>query len=236
MENNYTVYKHTTPDSKVYIGITGNDVEVRWGNGFGYQAQDFFKAIVKHGWDNIKHEILATQLTKKEAEQMERDLIKEYKSTNRLYGWNAMESYGEHLPLANAIRQINIEKRKQEKEKLVMKNLGELVGKQFIGVSGKKEIAQIVGLKNKKRTLVTSVNSMNGYLEENNIPYRIEQKRKTIKGIKETIYYVVESDTLSVTRGKIIQKIMRLKRKIDLKQEMLEKYGIELDWKLKRIS
>lgn len=29
----YTVYKHTTPSGKVYIGITGQKPERRWQNG-----------------------------------------------------------------------------------------------------------------------------------------------------------------------------------------------------------
>lgn len=31
----YSVYKHTAPNGKVYIGITGKDPEKRWLNGGG---------------------------------------------------------------------------------------------------------------------------------------------------------------------------------------------------------
>lgn len=30
MNDNFKVYKHTSPDGKVYIGLTGVDVEARW--------------------------------------------------------------------------------------------------------------------------------------------------------------------------------------------------------------
>lgn len=85
---NYIVYKHITPNNKVYIGITGQNINRRWQNGLGYKGQLFFKAILKYGWDNIKHEILYTNLSKKEAEQKEIELITKYKSNNKKYGYN----------------------------------------------------------------------------------------------------------------------------------------------------
>ena len=46
-------------------------------------------AINKYGWKNIKHKIVATNLTKEEAEKLEIYLInKKYKSNNRKYGYN----------------------------------------------------------------------------------------------------------------------------------------------------
>lgn len=85
----YTVYKHTTPSNKVYIGITGQNPVKRWGGqGQGYYNQVFYSAIDKYGWNNIKHEILFSGLTKKEAEQKEMELVSKYKSTNPRYGYN----------------------------------------------------------------------------------------------------------------------------------------------------
>lgn len=87
---NYTVYKHTSPSGKVYIGITSQSAEKRWGyNGYGYNGQPFFSAVLKYGWDNIKHEILFTNLTQEEAERKEIELIKLYNSNKSEYGYNA---------------------------------------------------------------------------------------------------------------------------------------------------
>lgn len=89
MENNYYVYKHTSPNGKVYIGITGIKPERRWQNGYGYKRQKYFyHAIEKYGWDNFRHEILFGGLTKEEAEQKEIELIASYKSNKREYGYN----------------------------------------------------------------------------------------------------------------------------------------------------
>ena len=85
----YSVYKHTTPSGKVYIGITSKPPEKRWLNGRGYRENfHFFNAIKKFGWNNIQHEILAVGLSKAEAEQMEISLIAQYDSTNQAKGYN----------------------------------------------------------------------------------------------------------------------------------------------------
>lgn len=87
--NNYKVYKHTCPNGKVYIGMTKCNPLERWGNGFGYESQTYFwRAIVKYGWINIKHEVLYENLSKQEAEEMEIKLIKEYNSQDINYGYN----------------------------------------------------------------------------------------------------------------------------------------------------
>lgn len=74
---NYTVYIHTSPIGKVYIGITKMNPIRRWANGLGYKnCSHFFNAILKYGWDNIRHEILFTGLSKEEAEQKEIEFIR----------------------------------------------------------------------------------------------------------------------------------------------------------------
>lgn len=96
-EKCYTVYMHTSPSGKRYIGITSMKPTERWRNGGGYVHNDYFyKAIKKYGWDNIKHEILFTNLTKDEAEQKEIELISFYNSDNRDCGYNI--DHGGHCP------------------------------------------------------------------------------------------------------------------------------------------
>ena len=85
----YIVYKHTTPNQKVYIGITCNIPKKRWNYGKGYlKCPLFYNAILKYGWNNIKHEILFTNLSAKQAKDKEKELIAYYKSNQRKYGYN----------------------------------------------------------------------------------------------------------------------------------------------------
>lgn len=84
----YTVYKHTSPSGKVYIGITSKKPEYRWNHGRGYKEIDqpvFYRAIKKYGWDNITHEILYSGLQEKDAKNLEISLIKQYKSLGLSY-------------------------------------------------------------------------------------------------------------------------------------------------------
>ena len=88
----YCVYCHTNKiNGKKYIGITihGNNPEKRWGsNGIGYHDTKFGRAIKKYGWDNFYHEIIASNLTKQEAENFEKLLIKKLKTYQRNIGYN----------------------------------------------------------------------------------------------------------------------------------------------------
>ena len=88
----YCVYKHTVPNGKVYIGITGREPSRRWENGNGYRHnKHFYRAIKKYGWGNIRHEILFDGLNKEDAEQKEIELIAEYHSMDKDKGYNLRE-------------------------------------------------------------------------------------------------------------------------------------------------
>lgn len=85
----YSVYKHTTPSGKVYIGITSKPVEERWLNGRGYARNEhFWNAIKKYGWENIEHHVLATGLSKEEASEVEKMYIALYRSHEIKHGYN----------------------------------------------------------------------------------------------------------------------------------------------------
>lgn len=87
--NNYIVYKHTNKtNGKVYIGITCQRIHDRWKGGHGYRSQYFSRAIKKYGWDGFVHEIVAENLSKEDACELERILIKSYRSTETEYGYN----------------------------------------------------------------------------------------------------------------------------------------------------
>lgn len=88
----YTVYQHKNKiNNKIYIGITKQEPEKRWGvNGANYKSSPhFFAAIQKYGWDNFEHNILFTNLTKEEACNKEQELIKFYNSMDRNFGYNS---------------------------------------------------------------------------------------------------------------------------------------------------
>lgn len=108
----YLVYKHTCPNGKIYVGITSMIPTLRWNNGKGYSGNEhFYNAILKYGWDNIKHEILFENLTKEEACQKEIELIAKYKSSDRKFGYN--KSLGGDIPsdeTKQRLREINLGK------------------------------------------------------------------------------------------------------------------------------
>ena len=88
---NYCVYKHTNKfNGKVYIGITKQKPENRWGkNGNGYKDnKHFINSIKKYGWNNFNHEVLIDNLSRKKACDYEIILIKHFNSFNNDYGYN----------------------------------------------------------------------------------------------------------------------------------------------------
>ena len=108
-KNNYIVYKHTSPNNKVYIGITMRECEDRWKNGLGYKSNKrLFHDIIKYGWNNFIHEILYDSLSFEEAKQKEIELIAYYKSDDCEYGYNqvkGMRGYKRPDHVRNRIRQ-----------------------------------------------------------------------------------------------------------------------------------
>lgn len=115
MKNNYIVYKHTCRENgKVYIGMTGISLTERAGvNGEGYLHKkkngdwvqpQFARAIVKYGWGNFDHEILFFGLTKVEADEKEKEMIKFYDSRNPQKGYNTREG-GSNGPLSDETRE-----------------------------------------------------------------------------------------------------------------------------------
>lgn len=108
----FCVYMHICPNNKRYIGITMKKPEYRWGkNGSRYREHNvhFWNAIQKYGWHNIEHIIVAKDLTKEEACDMEIELIRKYNTTDRKFGYNKStggecSSCGVHRVLSNETR------------------------------------------------------------------------------------------------------------------------------------
>lgn len=120
---------------KIYIGITCKDVNTRWANGLGYRHNIYItNAIKKYGWNNVKHEIIRTNLNKEKAELLEKYYIYKYKSNNKKYGYNIQNggnSNGKHseetkekIRLAHIGMHYNDEfKKKQSESKIGNKNM-----------------------------------------------------------------------------------------------------------------
>lgn len=84
-------------NGKKYVGMTAGDPENRWAYGCGYYKNKHFKdAIKKYGWNGFDHLIVADGLTKEEACELERSLIKKHKTTDKRKGYNLTDG-GEHF-------------------------------------------------------------------------------------------------------------------------------------------
>jgi group I intron endonuclease len=129
-ENNYTVYMHTSPSNKAYIGITSTSVEDRWDNGNGYlkrrkngkyKQPAMANAILKYGWKSFEHIIFADKLSKEEAEHIEKLLIDIFQTRDKLYGYNIREGGGSTGKMSeeSRLRMINsLKGRKHTEEEL----------------------------------------------------------------------------------------------------------------------
>ena len=137
----YTVYMHTSPSGKRYIGVTSMSVEKRWLNGKGYQSQIFYRAIQKYGWNNFEHEILFKDLTKDEAEQKEMEMIAYYKSNQPDFGYNIANG-------GNCVGSVS----KATKQKLSEINKGKFVGRKLTEQWLKNRTIAQTGLKRNERT------------------------------------------------------------------------------------
>lgn len=90
MNKTWCVYIHTNKiNGKKYIGQTSQKPEKRWNNGRGYiTSSKFYNAIQKYGWENFTHEIVASNLSLEEANNLEIELINQYQTQNDLFGYN----------------------------------------------------------------------------------------------------------------------------------------------------
>lgn len=87
--DNYTVYCHTSPSGKKYVGITSTSPEKRWSRGNGYKKNfHFWRAIQLYGWDSFTHEILVQHITYEQAADLERYLIEIWNLTDPQNGYN----------------------------------------------------------------------------------------------------------------------------------------------------
>lgn len=87
----YCLYYHLNMIShKIYIGITSQKLEARWGKyGQGYKNNShFFASIQKYGWNNFLHGIIYSNLSQSEAFEYEKQFILAYDAQNPKFGYN----------------------------------------------------------------------------------------------------------------------------------------------------
>lgn len=91
----YFVYLHLNKiNGKRYYGITSEKKpEDRWRKGYSHNKH-LEGAIKQYGWDNFDHLIIASNLTKKEAEDLEVELIAKYNTNNPDFGYNLTSGGG----------------------------------------------------------------------------------------------------------------------------------------------
>lgn len=88
-QNKHSIYVHTTPDGRKYVGQATGDLNKRFVNGHGYKlCKAFFNAIIKYGWDNIDTRILATGLSQEEANELEVKYIAILRTNDIHFGFN----------------------------------------------------------------------------------------------------------------------------------------------------
>lgn len=96
------VYKHTFPNGAVYIGKTNMSPEDRWLNGWGYKnCPLMFNAILQFGWNNVQHEILADNLTEKQALDMESAQIRLHSASSTMI-YNIAQLPAQYLAQENS--------------------------------------------------------------------------------------------------------------------------------------
>lgn len=91
----YYVYLHLNKiNGKKYYGVTSeNNPQIRWKKGYSHNIH-FNSAILKYGWDNFEHQIIASNLTKAQAEKMEHELIIMENTNNPIFGYNLTSGGG----------------------------------------------------------------------------------------------------------------------------------------------
>ena len=85
---NYTVYKLTLSDGRVYIGMTQQSLSQRCRKSAYNGCPAMAKAIEEHGWDAFSLSVISDHLSQEDAEEIEKYNIALYDSTNPHKGFN----------------------------------------------------------------------------------------------------------------------------------------------------
>ena len=111
----YKIYAHINiANGKIYIGQTcKKNIDLRFGkNGIQYKKCPlFWNAINKYGWENFQHILLVDNITKEQANIVEIELIKKYRTNEPDFGYNISEggSNGSGKLRSKKVYQYNID-------------------------------------------------------------------------------------------------------------------------------
>ena len=141
----FTVYIHTSPNDKKYVGMTCQSLDARWGkHGDGYvNNRHFWDDIQKYGWDNFQHNIIASGLRYLDACRLEEYFISYYKSYDINYGYNMTMGGRRNIPndlVRSKLSYIQSHRSQEFRDKLSQSLLGHAVSdetKQKISISNK---------------------------------------------------------------------------------------------------
>lgn len=200
---NYCVYVHTSPSGKKYVGQTGKQPEERWGkDGSHYLKKEkngeymhtaFANAILKYGWDNIKHEIVASNLTREEADNLEILLIKELNTKNRKYGYNLKDGGlgGGGFSEETLKKMSEVHKGKKQSEETIRKRVEKLrgannpnYGKHLSKETKRKLSESLKGRKQSEETIRKRAEKLRG---ENNPNYGKHLSEETKRKLSEAL-------------------------------------------------
>lgn len=135
----WCVYIHTTPSNKVYVGITSQNPIKRWNNGLGYNRQVYFyRAILKYGWNNIRHEIIISGISGEEAKCLEKYYINLYQANNPNSGYNLTNGgdgtlgfhHSQESRISMSIKHTGKKRPKDVIERIASKNRGRKMSKE----------------------------------------------------------------------------------------------------------
>lgn len=117
-KNCYCVYVHANKaNGKRYVGVAKN-VKHRWSSKYE-TCPIFYGALQKYGWEGFTHYILFGGLSLEEADKIEREYIKRYKTQNRKYGYNV-------LPGGHGGGMLGKHQSKEAKQAISKKNKGRI--------------------------------------------------------------------------------------------------------------
>lgn len=174
------VYKITNKiNNKIYFGITKCGIKKRWIQhrcNSTRKNYHLYRAIVKHGFENFKIDIIKNCDSDLEMYQLEKDLIKKYKSNNPLYGYN--NSTGGESSTLGSVR--NYEQRKKisdyQKTRIRKPHSAETLDKMSKAAKGRDMIKAIISsAKNRKGkpshnvTAIYSIDNNHNIIKYNSI-------------------------------------------------------------------